>query len=385
MIKKEVLEIRKLFTPSKCNLTRICGCYVDAEKNKRTHLKEAFLSIPEEEAFKYFDIFRKALSGTIGKNLLNMEFPLEQEAPGGTQEFLMRLRASQLQDEELIEEFYDRIIENYIYGENYYIILVHGAYDLPKRASDGTDMWDAADDVYHYLFCCICPVNLSKAGLCYNAEANVIEDRVRDWVVDAPDLGFLFPAFNDRNTDIHNLLYYSKNPEQLQAELIDQVLGCTQPMSAKGQKETFNVLVEETLGEHCDYESVRGIHEQLTELMTDNQDAAVPLELDKTEVKKLLANHGATTENLESFEQYYDNSVGEKASLLASNVASTRKFQIKTPDVLVQVNPERTDLVETKVINGKSYLLIEVNDRVEVNGISVRTVPVPKTDEEDAL
>ena len=156
-------------------------------------------------------------------------------------------------------------------------------------------------------------------------------------------------------------------------------------MSAKGQKETFNVIVEETLGEHCDYESVRGIHEQLTELMTDNQDAAVPLELDKTEVKKLLANHGATTENLESFEQYYDNSVGEKASLLASNVASTRKFQIKTPDVLVQVNPERTDLVETKVINGKSYLLIEVNDRVEVNGISVRTVPVPKTDEEDAL
>ena len=139
-----------------------------------------------------------------------MEFPLEQEAPGGTQEFLMRLRASQLQDEELIEEFYDRIIENYIYGENYYIILVHGAYDLPKRASDGTDMWDAADDVYHYLFCCICPVNLSKAGLCYNAEANVIEDRVRDWVVEAPDLGFLFPAFNDRNTDIHSLLYYSK-------------------------------------------------------------------------------------------------------------------------------------------------------------------------------
>lgn len=382
MIKKEVLEIRKLFTPSKCNLTRICGCYVDAEKNKRTHLKEAFLSIPEEEAFKYFEIFRKAMSGTIGKNLLNMEFPLHQEEAGGTQEFFMRLRASQLQDDALVEEFYDKIIENYIYGENYYIILVHGSYDLPARASDGMDMWDAAEDVYNYLFCCICPVNLSKAGLCYNAAANVIEDRIRDWVVDMPDLAFLFPAFNDRNADIHNLLYYSKNPEQLQSELIDQVLGCVQPMSAKGQKETFNVLVEETLGDHCDYESVRDIHDQLTELITDGSDTPAPVELDKTDVKKLLANHGATEESLESFEHFYDDSVGEKSSLLVTNVASTRKFEIKTPDVLVQVNPERTDLVETRIINGKSYLLIEVNDRVEVNGISVRTVSAPAGEEE---
>lgn len=384
MTKKEVLEIRKLFTPSKCNLTRICGCYVDAEKNKRTELKEAFLSIPEEEAFKYFDIFRKSLSGTPGKNLLNMEFPLHQEEPGGTQEFLMRLRASKLQDDELLEEFYDKIIENYIYGENYYIILVHGAYDLPKRASDGTDMWDAGEDVYSYILCNICPVNLSKAGLCYNVQTNTIEDRTRDWIVETPDMGFLFPAFNDRNTDIHGLLYYSKNPEQLQSELIDQMLGCTQPLSAKGQKETFNVIIEETLGEHCDYESVRGIHEQLNELMTVNQDAPIPLELDKTEVKKLLADHGATQEGLELMEHYYDDSVGEKSSLLASNVVSTRKFEIKTPDVVVQVNPERTDLVETKVIGGKSFLVIEVNDRVEVNGISVRTTRLQEETENAA-
>ncbi|MGI6070561.1 MAG: DUF4317 domain-containing protein [Blautia sp.] len=384
MIKKEILEIRKLFTPSKCNLTRICGCYVDAEKNKRTELKEAFLSIPEEEAFKYFDIFRKSLSGSLGKNLLNMEFPLHQEEAGGTQEFLMRLRNSKLQDDELLEEFYDKIIENYIYGENYYIIVVHGAYDLPKRASDGTDMWDAGEDVYNYIFCSICPVNLSKAGLCYNAQTNTIEDRTRDWIVETPDLGFLFPAFNDRNTDIHGLLYYSKNPEQLQSELIDQMLGCTQPLSAKGQKETFNVLIEETLGDNCDYESVRGIHDQLNELMTVNQDAPVPLELDKTEVKKLLADHGATEEGLEMMEHFYDDSVGEKASLLAANVINTRKFEIKTPDVVVQVNPERTDLVETKTIGDKNYLVIEINDRVEVNGISVRAARL-QTDTEDAV
>ena len=62
MNKKEVLEIRKQFTPENCTITRICGCYVDHEKEKKMEMKKAFLSMPEEEAFKYFDIFRKSLS-----------------------------------------------------------------------------------------------------------------------------------------------------------------------------------------------------------------------------------------------------------------------------------------------------------------------------------
>ncbi len=203
MNKKECNEIKKLFTPSGCAITRICGCYVDAEKNKRTELKEAFLSLPEEEAFKYFTIFRSGLSGTVGKNLINMEFPLAAEAEGGTQNFLLKLRDSELKDDGLIEEFYDKIIEHYDYGENYYIILVHCAYDIPAKATDGMEMFDASDYVYEFIQCTICPVKLSKAGLCYNSVTNVIENRTRDWLVEAPIQGFLFPAFNDRNTDIH--------------------------------------------------------------------------------------------------------------------------------------------------------------------------------------
>ena len=210
MNKKEVSEIKKQFTPDNCAITRICGCYVDGEKNKKTQLKEAFLSLPEEEIFKYFELFRKTLSGTIGKNLLNMEFPLSAENAGGTQDFLLKLRASQLTDDALLDAFYDRIIESYDYGENYLILVIHAAYDIPGKSSDGSEMFDASDEVYEYLLCSICPVKLSKAGLCYNAETNNIEDRIRDWIVEMPDLGFLFPVFNDRSTDIHGLLYYSK-------------------------------------------------------------------------------------------------------------------------------------------------------------------------------
>lgn len=381
MIKKEILEIRKQFTPANCAVTRICGCYVDAEKNKKTELKKTFLSLPEEEMFKYFDIFRKTLSGTPGKNLIDMEFPLDQEIPGGTQDFLMKLKASQLNDELLLEEFYDKIIEHYHYGENYYIILIHGAYDIPNRGSDNLDQFDASDDVYDFILCSICPVKLSKAGLCYNTQTNNIEDRLRDWLVEMPDVGFLFPAFNERNTDIHSLLYYSKNADEFQNEFIEQMLGCRIPLPAKGQKNSFNTIIEDTLQEDCSFEAVRNIHDKLTEMMEEKKEEPEPFTLDKAEVKQLLAVNGANPEHLEQFERQYDEYIGEKEEILASNVTNTRKFEVKTPNITIQVNPERTDLLETRMIDGKTYLLIEITDSVEVNGINVRTVERKKDSE----
>ncbi len=371
MNKKEISEIKKQFSPANCSITRICGCYVDGDKNKKTELKEAFLSLSEEEMFKYFEIFKKTLSGTLGKNLLNMEFPTNQEADGGTQEFLMRLRASRLTDDELIQQFYDRIIENYDYPENYYIILVHAVYDIPGKSSDGLDMFDASDEIYEHLLCSICPVKLSKAGLCYNAETNLIEDRIRDWIVEMPESGFLFPVFNDRSTDIHGLLYYSKNAEALHDLFIDQVLGCTAPMSAGGQRDSFNQLVEETLGDDCDYNTVISIHEKLNELIEAQKEEPEPVVLTKPEVKRLLEDCGVAEEKLDTFDQQYELVAGDAPSLMASNIASPRKFEVKTPDVVVKIDPERAELIETKVIDGRKCLVIPMEGEIEVNGICV--------------
>ena len=373
MNKKEVTEIKKQFTPTNCAITRICGCYVDAEKEKTTELKEAFLSLPEEEMFKYFDIFRKSLSGTIGKNLLNMEFPLETESEGGTQEFLLKLRNSRLTDDDLLTEFYNRVIDSYDFPENYLILLIHAVYDIPGKASDGTEMFDASDEVFDYILCCLCPVKLSKPALSYHAEENSFHERIRDWIVEMPDAGFLFPAFNDRSTDIHSLLYYSKNAENLANGLTDTLLGCVPPLTAGSQKETFKALIEETLGEDCEYEVVKNIHENLNELIEQNAENPEPLALDKAEVKYLLAKSGVKEENLETFDEQFDAAAGENTSLLAANVANTKKFEIKTPDITIQVNPECADLVETRIIDGRKCLVIAVDDRVEINGISAKT------------
>lgn len=381
MTKQEISEIKRLFTIKNCSITRICGCYVDGEKNKKTELKQAFLALPEEEMFKYFEIFRKSLSGTLGKNLLNLEFPLQSEVSGGSQEFMLRLRDSKLKDDVLLEAFYDKIIETYEYVGNYLILLVHDAYDVPGKALDGMDMEDASDEVYEYILCCICPVDLSKPGLSYNAEENTFQNRVRDWVVGMPETGFLFPAFNDRGADLHASLYYSKDAEELKDGFMEQLLGCPVPMSAGAQKETFQTLIEETLGDTCELELVKNIHDKFQEMVAEHKEEPTPLILDKNEVKTLLAGSGVANDKLEEFDTYYDVAAGEQTELYASNVFNTRTFEVKMPDVVVKVSPDRTDLIETREIDGRQCLVIPLDGTVEVNGITVRTVR--KNDEEE--
>lgn len=384
MNKKEVAEIRRQYVPERCTISRICGCYVDAEKNIKTTMKEAFLSLPEDDAFKYFTIFKKTLSGTVGRNLMNLDFPLEEEHEGSHQEFLLKLRNSKLKDDALVEEFYNQIIDTFPFGENYYIILIHVAYDVPGKATDGTEMYDASDNVFEYLLCSLCPVHLSKPGLGYNEAKNCIENRIQDWIVDQPMKGFLFPAFNDRYTDIHSMLYYTKNATDLQEDFLKNMFGCTRiPLDADSQKETFNCLIADTLGTDCDYSVVKNIHEILNEKIEEFKDSPEPLELGKQDVRRLFEDSGVPDSRMEDFDQCYDEEVGEQTTFLATNIASSRKFNIETPDVVVKVNPEAADLVETRIIDGRQCLVIAINEHVEVNGISIAVAPEGITDHED--
>ena len=374
MIKKEVLEVRKQFSPSHCKVTKICGCYVDYEKNIRLKSKDAFLSLPEEEAHKYLDLFKKTLSGTIGRNLLNLDFPLEQEMEGGAADFLYRLRNSRLDDDQLLDQLYDQIIQHYEYEENYYIVLVHGVYDIPKKGTDGREMFDGSENVYEYILLSINPVALSKPGLCYDPEANRIQDRSRDWLVDMPDIGFLYPAFNDRDQDIHSLLFYAKKPEQLQKNFIKEVFGIENPITAKLEREIFQAIIEDSFGEERDFIRIRNMYEELNEVIEENKDNPKPLVLEEKDVKVILEKSGMSNSEAEDFDKSFGVIKSTIPSFRASNIVDTKKFEISGPNVSIKVKPERTDLVETRIIDGRKCLVIAVDDYVEVNGIRVNTI-----------
>ncbi len=384
MNKKEISEIKKLFANENSVISTICGCYVDGDKNKKSMMREAFLSLPQDEMHKYMAIFRKCMTGTLGRNILNMEFADAATEVTVSQQKLMDLRDSELKDDAVLETFYDEIIANYNTADNYLILLVYGVYDVPGRTSDGIEMEDASDEIYRHILCCICPVKLSKPGLSYNSEQNGFHERIRDWVVDMPAMGFLYPAFNERSADVNSILYYSSKAEELKFDFVETVLGCTLPMTAGGQKETFQAIIQDTLGDECEFEVVKEIHEQLTELIEEKKDDETPLELGRNEVVNLLAASGVDNRKIEELENNFEEAAGGSMTqpLLASNVASTRKFEIKTPDVVVQVKPDRTDLVETRMIDNVPYLLITLSDSVQVNGIDVR-MPGSKEQEEE--
>ncbi|MDD5872256.1 MAG: DUF4317 domain-containing protein [Clostridia bacterium] len=382
MKKKEISEIKKLFANENSVISTICGCYVDGDKNKKSMMREAFLSLPQDEMHKYMAIFRKCMTGTLGRNILNMEFADAATEVTVSQQKLMDLRDSELKDDAVLETFYDEIIANYNTADNYLILLVYGVYDVPGRTSDGIEMEDASDEIYRHILCCICPVKLSKPGLSYNSEQNGFHERIRDWVVDMPAMGFLYPAFNERSADVNSVLYYSSKAEELKFDFVETVLGCTLPMTAGGQKETFQTIIQDTLGDECEFEVVKEIHEQLTELIEEKKDDETPLELGRKEVVNLLAASGVDNRKIEELENNFEEATGGSMTqpLLASNVASTRKFEIKTPDVVVQVKPDRTDLVETRMIDNVPYLLITLSDSVQVNGIDVR---MPRSKEQE--
>lgn len=384
MNKKEISEIKKLFANENSVISTICGCYVDGDKNKKSMMREAFLSLPQDEMHKYMAIFRKCMTGTLGRNILNMEFADAATEVTVSQQKLMDLRDSELKDDAVLETFYDEIIANYNTADNYLILLVYGVYDVPGRTADGIEMEDASDEIYRHILCCICPVKLSKPGLSYNSEQNGFHERIRDWVVDMPAMGFLYPAFNERSADVNSILYYSSKAEELKFDFVETVLGCTLPMTAGGQKETFQAIIQDTLGDECEFEVVKEIHEQLTELIEEKKDDETPLELGRKEVVNLLAASGVDNRKIEELENNFEEAAGGSMTqpLLASNVASTRKFEIKTPDVVVQVKPDRTDLVETRMIDNVPYLLITLSDSVQVNGIDVR-MPGSKEQEEE--
>lgn len=372
MTRKELNEIKSQYTLEDCGILRLCGCYVDGERNKITQFNENFLNLPEEEKHKYFDIFKKTLSGTPGKNLVDMKFNVDAYADEGARTFLMNLRDSGLKDDRLLNEFYDRIINNYSYVGNYLILLINQVYDIPAVTTDNIEMDDASDEVYSYILCSICHVNLSKPGLGYDEEDNNFHDKKQNHMVDVPDVGFLFPAFNKRSADEDMTLFYTEDVSEFEDGLIDCLLDCAVPLPAKQQKETFTSLVNEALGEEADLEIVKNIHENLEQIIEEKkQESPAPVMLDKTEMKDLLEKSGVKEEKLENFEEHFEMAAGEHGKLVASNVSSGKKFEVKTPDVVIKINSDKTDIVSTQVIDGRQCLVIQIDERLEVNGISV--------------
>lgn len=417
MNKKDILEIKRRLSKNSCTFTRVCGCYVDADHNKVTKISETFLNLDDEEFYKYLDIAKKVFSGTIGNNILELEFPLAEEAAGGRQQFLMGLRESKLKNDDLLDAFYDQVIENYDYVGNYLILVFHDVYDVITKTTDNDNL-DESEEVYEYLLCAICPVNLTKPGLGYLADDNRIGPRVRDWVVGVPDTGFVFPAFTDRSSDIHSVMFYTRDTKTPHAEFMESGLGCNTRLTATEKKLTFQDIVRDVIGEDDDESKAlyMDIHENIydrIDIPVEEDVEPIPVIMTPSTIEEVLTESGLDEERTAVIKKNYEKAFSAEdlptADYLADpkvveanarrkdrleligqvenlkqQLEATRSIPVtesdeeddvpvvKTYDVILRVKPEKATQIHSQIINGQKCLVIpmEEDEHAAINGVN---------------
>lgn len=416
MNKKDILELKKRFKKDACTFTRMCGCYVDADRNKVTTIGETFLNLEDEEFYKYLEITKKVLSGTIGNNILELEFPTAEEAPGGRQQFLMGLRESALKNDELLDTFYDLVIDSYDYVGNYLILVFHDAYDVMTKTSDNNKL-DESEEVYEYLLCAICPVTLTKPGLGYREDENRIGPRIRDWVVGAPDTGFVFPAFTDRSTDIHSVMFYTRDTKTPHAEFMESGLGCGTRLTATEKKLTFQSIVKEVIDDEEEGENLfLNIQGNLNDMIPVTEDETAepePIIMTSNAIAEVLTESGVSEEQVAVIGKVYEDVFGEELpeaeqlvdpKLVEANGKRREKLElvqqveslkqqleetralpvapseddeddvpaVKTYDVILRVKPEKVGQIHSQVIDGQKCLVIPMDEdeHAAVNGVN---------------
>lgn len=370
---KEIGEIRRRLRRERSNITAIYGCYVNENKEIITEFRQSTGIMPENEADKYYALLRRALSGSIGKNLIDISFKTSQVAGSPEHQLLMDLRKSVLKDDELRMTFYKKVMETVELEGNYLILMGCDTYDVPFKSKDDEMQKDASEETYTYLICAICPVKQTKPNLHYVAEEKVFHDGAMNQMVSAPAIGFLFPAFDNRSTNIYNALYYTHDTKQNQEAFVEAVFNTPIPKPAAEQKKSFEALLTTSLGEDCSLDVVQTVHDQLCQRIELHKESKVPdpLMVSKEDVKEVLESCGVSQEHMAKFSVDYDEVFGFEADLHPKNIIDSKRFEVKTPDVSIKVDPARSDLIETRIIGGVKYILICADEDIEVNGVSI--------------
>ncbi len=370
MNEKEIGELRRRITPDKTSIQRIRGCYVTEQREILSTFNSSLAMLNEIETEELLAIIKKTLSGGLGKNLIDIEFSTHQVVSGDEHKLLSELRSSSLENDEAVDKLYKAIIESVQIEGSYLILLASDKYDVFSYGGDGSKDEDSAT-VFSYFLCSICPIKLTKPALSYYGDE--FHSVAANSVISNPELGFMFPAFDDRAANIYGALLYTRNTSDSQDEFIDKVFKSEPPMPASIQKETFEAVLGDTVANECNMEIVQAVHEKICTMVDEHKAAKVrePLLISKATVKNVLTDCGVAEEKITAFDEQFDKSFGKRAEVPPKNIINTKQFEVKTPDVVIKVNPERPDLIKTEIIDGTKYIMIRAEDEVTVNGVSI--------------
>ncbi len=379
MIQKEISELRRRLTADKNCISKIYGFYVNKNKEIISEFESSTALLPLSETEKFYSLFKKTLGGTVGKNLIDIPFSTGDVSDSEKHKLLMSLKDSELSDSDARRKLFDAIINSVFLPErNYVILLAFDKYDVPYKSNTddvmGAVTHSESESVFRYFICSICSVNDIKTELGYDPGKKEFHSCTSPHTIGSPELGFMFPSFDDRSSNIYNALMFSKDAASMQDEFVNSVFGTQPPMSAKEQKNTFSSVLEQALEEECSFDVMQAVHEQIRERIEEHKESksTEPLEIGSTEVATILRTSGVPEEKVESFKEKCTETFADSAAALNPiNIIDSKKFEVQTPQVKISVDPEYSYAIETRVIGGRKYILIPAEDGVKVNGIDI--------------
>lgn len=375
MIEKEVSELRRQLRPDRSGISKVYGCYVNENRTIVSTFEQSLGLVTQEEAESYLGLLKKSLSGALGKNLHDVPFTNEQVMHGEAHALLCRLRDSRLEDAGARDELYQKVISCVSLGENYLILLAHNAYDVPYRGKD--DLSGDSEDVFSHILCSICPVKKTKPGLGYDYQQQVFCSIAGSWLVSPPQLDFLFPAFDDRTTNLYSALCYTRSDDDAHEAFLQTIFQAEALKPAMEQRRSFESVLSGALEEECSMTVVQAVHEQLSDMIQLHKESRVPepLFVPRTAIEEVLEDCGVSEQHLDAFQKQFDETFGAGQAVSPKNIIDSRRFDIQTPGVTIHVKPEARALVQTKTIDGIHYIMIRAEDNVEVSGVNIRFEP----------
>ncbi len=372
MTEKEIREIRRRFRPNKSNIVTIKGCIVDNEKNIKSYINQSMINTISDDCEKLLSIMKKTLSGGIGTNLIDLEYKSTDIMDCDEHKILLEMRNSALRNDDLLNIFYSRVIESVHFDGSFAILLAADNYDVFSYTKSGEREEDSST-VFSYIICALCPIKQSSTGLYFSDFDNSFRSVESHLILGNPEVGFMFPSFDDRAANIYKAQLYTRNIDDIHSDFIKNIFNVEIPMASTEQKDTFEDCLTETLAEECNFNVIRAVHDQISEMVQEHKitKQEEPLRLSKTTFKNVLKNCGIADSKVENFESTFDERFGKNAEFAPQSIIDIKKFEVATPYVSIKVDPERSDLISTQIINGSRYILIRANDGVEVNGVNI--------------
>lgn len=354
MLKSDILEVKRALKPKFGNIKEIWATYANMEKAILFSSKKEMLSLSEEEQLVYSNLFSKILSGKKEKNLFIFPTGVSKEVESTLYSI------SKDCEEEAVKKLTNKIISEYKADDSFAVLVATVTYDIPSYASDGTKLEDS-DGLYHFMVGAICPTKLEKPNLVYKRDKNFFEKANRDFVLQTPEIGLLYPVFENRELNANKLLYYakkSKKDSDLHPELLSNIFEADIPATSEVQKVDFAEKISESFEGKKDVHKLLDVKNSIEEKQFMLEMSGEEPVLSKDDINDIFVKNGGKEVEFE-----------EDVSLAA--VFSDKLVISGANGLKINLTPEDVKTILQKNIDGRNYLLIPTED-LNFNGVPLK-------------